>query len=74
MGTPGCFFKTSDFRKICALADKYGDGSLHVLTTNSNIEICGIMNDNDMKAITLELNVMGYDVGSAGDAIQAREI
>ncbi len=70
MGTPGCFFKTSDFRKICALADKYGDGSLHVLTTNSNIEICGIMNDNDMKAITLELNAMGYDVGSAGDAIR----
>lgn len=70
LGNPGNFYKTSSFRKICELAEKYGDGSLHMLTTNSNIEICGLMNDYDMKAITLELNAMGYDVGSAGDAIR----
>jgi len=70
LGNPGNFYKTSTFRKICGIADKYGDGSLHVLTTNSNIEICGIMNDEQMKAVTLELNSMGYDVGSAGDAIR----
>lgn len=70
LGNPGNFFKTSTFRKICEIADKYGDGSLHVLTTNSNIEICGIMDDEAMKGVTLELNAMGYDVGSAGDAIR----
>jgi sulfite reductase alpha subunit len=70
LGNPGNFYKTSTFRKICEIADKYGDGSLHVLTTNSNIEICGLMSDEDMKAVTLELNALGYDVGSAGDAIR----
>lgn len=70
LGNPGNFYKTSTFRKICELAEKYGDGSLHMLTTNYNIEICGLMSNDDMKAITLELNVMGYDVGSAGDAIR----
>lgn len=70
LGTPGTFYKTSTFRKICELTDKYGDSSLHMLTTNSNIEICGIMNDEQMKAVTLELNTMGYDVGSAGDAMR----
>lgn len=70
LGNPGNFYKTSTFRKICEMADKYGDASLHMLTTNSNIEICGIMNDDQMKAVTLELNTMGYDVGSAGDAMR----
>lgn len=70
LGNPGNFYNTKDFRKICELTDKYGDGSLHVLTTNSNIEICGIMNDEQMKTVTAELNAMGYDVGSAGDAIR----
>lgn len=70
LGTPGCFYKTATFRKICELAEKYGDGSLHLLTTNSNLEICGLMNDDDMKAITEGLNSIGYDVGSAGDAIR----
>lgn len=70
LGTPGTFYKTSTFRKICELTDKYGDSSLHMLTTNSNIEMCGIMNDEQMQAVTLGLNAMGYDVGSAGDAIR----
>jgi sulfite reductase alpha subunit len=70
LGTPGNFYKTSTFRKICEIADKHGDASLHVLTTNYNIEICGIMNDDAMKAVTLALNSLGYDVGSAGDAIR----
>ena len=70
LGNPGNFYKTSTFRKICEIADKYGDSSLHMLTTNSNLEICGIMNDTQMKAVTLELNEMGNDVGSAGDAIR----
>ncbi|MBZ0158080.1 MAG: hypothetical protein K8I29_17925 [Alphaproteobacteria bacterium] len=70
LGNPGNFYTTKAFRKICELTDKYGDSSLHVLTTNSNIEICGLMNDGQMKAITTELNAMGYDVGSAGDAIR----
>ncbi len=70
LGTPGCFYKTSSFRKICELAEQYGDGSLHLLTTNSNLEICGLMNDNDMRGITEGLNSLGYDVGSAGDAIR----
>lgn len=70
LGTPGNFYKTSTFRKICEIADKYGDGSLHVLTTNSNIEICGLMSNEDMEALTRELNAIGYDVGSAGDAIR----
>ncbi len=70
LGNPGNFYKTSTFRKICEIADRYGDASLHVLTTNSNIEICGLMSDDDMKAVTLELNAIGYDVGSAGDAIR----
>jgi len=70
LGNPGNFYKASTFRKICHIADKYGDGSLHVLTTNSNIEICGLMSDEDMRAVTLELNALGYDVGSAGDAIR----
>lgn len=70
LGPPGNFFKTSTFRKICEIADRYGDASLHVLTTNSNIEICGIMNDDAMKGVTLELNALGYDVGSAGDALR----
>jgi sulfite reductase alpha subunit len=70
LGNPGNFYKASTFRKICEIADKYGDGSLHVLTTNSNIEICGLMSDDDMLAVTLELNALSYDVGSAGDAIR----
>ena len=70
LGNPGNFYKTSTFRKICEIADKYGDGSLHMLTTNYNIEICGIMNDDQMKGVTQELNAMGYDVGSAGDAMR----
>lgn len=70
LGNPGNFFKTSTFREICRIADKYGDASLHVLTTNYNIEICGIMTDNAMKGVTLELNAIGNDVGSAGDAIR----
>ncbi len=70
LGTPGNFYKASTFRKICKIADKYGDGSLHVLTTNYNIEICGLMSNEDMKGVTLELNAMGFDVGSAGDAIR----
>ncbi len=70
LGNPGNFYKTSTFRKICEIADKYGDSSLHMLTTNSNLEICGIMNDEQMKGVTLELNEMGNDVGSAGDAIR----
>lgn len=70
LGPPGNFFKTSTFRKICEIADRYGDGSLHMLTTNYNIEICGIMNDEQMKAVTMELNTIGFDVGSAGDAIR----
>lgn len=70
LGNPGTFYKTSTFRKICEMTDKYGDSSLHMLTTNSNIEMCGIMNDEQMKAVTTELNAMGYDVGSAGDAIR----
>jgi sulfite reductase alpha subunit len=70
LGNPGNFYKTSTFRKICEIADKHGDGSLHVLTTNSNIEICGLMSDDAMKAVTLELNAIGYDVGSAGDAMR----
>jgi len=70
LGAPGNFYKTSTFRKILEIADKYGDGSLHVLTTNYNIEICGLMTNEDMKAVTLELNAIGYDVGSAGDAIR----
>lgn len=70
LGNPGNFYKTSDFRKICEIANRYGDGSLHVLTTNYNIEICGLMNNDDMKGVTLTLNEMGYDVGSAGDAIR----
>lgn len=70
LGNPGNFYKTSTFRKICEIADRYGDGSLHMLTTNYNIEICGIMNDDAMKGVTQELNAMGYDVGSAGDAIR----
>jgi sulfite reductase alpha subunit len=70
LGTPGCYYKTATFRKICELAEKYGDGSLHMLTTNSNLEICGLMNGDDMKAITEGLNSLGYDVGSAGDAIR----
>ncbi|MFO0753286.1 MAG: hypothetical protein U0411_08185 [Thermodesulfovibrionales bacterium] len=70
LGNPGNFYNTQAFRKICALTETYGDASLHVLTTNSNIEICGIMNDQQMKAVTAELNAMGYDVGSAGDAIR----
>ncbi|MEW6410639.1 MAG: hypothetical protein AB1488_11120 [Nitrospirota bacterium] len=70
LGTPGNFFKTSTFRKICEIADKYGDLSLHMLTTNYNIEICGIMSDDAMKGATLELNSIGYDVGSAGDSIR----
>lgn len=70
LGNPGNFYNTRDFRKICELAERYGDGSLHVLTTNYNIEICGIMNDEQMRNVTAELNEMGYDVGSAGDAIR----
>ncbi len=70
LGNPGTFYKTSTFRKICELTERYGDGSLHMLTTNYNIEICGIMNDEQMKAVTQELNAMGYDVGSAGDAMR----
>lgn len=70
LGNPGNFYKTSTFRKICELADRYGDGSLHLLTTNSNIEICGLMTNEDMEKVTLGLNAMGYDVGSAGDAIR----
>jgi sulfite reductase alpha subunit len=70
LGNPGNFFKTSTFRKICEIADKYGDSSLHVLTTNYNIEICGLMNDEDMAGVTRELNAIGNDVGSAGDAIR----
>lgn len=70
LGNPGNFYKTSTFRKICEIAEKYGDGSLHVLTTNSNIEICGLMDDEAMKAVTLALNAIGYDVGSAGDAMR----
>jgi sulfite reductase alpha subunit len=70
LGNPGNFYTTSAFRKVCEIADKYGDASLHVLTTNYNIEICGLMSNDDMKAVTLALNAMGYDVGSAGDAIR----
>jgi sulfite reductase alpha subunit len=70
LGNPGNFFKTSTFRKICETADRHGDGSLHMLTTNYNIEICGIMNDDAMAAVTRELNAIGNDVGSAGDAIR----
>ncbi len=70
LGAPGNFYKASTFRKILDIADKYGDSSLHVLTTNYNIEICGLMTNEDMKAVTLELNAIGYDVGSAGDAIR----
>ncbi len=70
LGTPGCFYKTATFRKICELAERFGDGSLHLLTTNSNLEICGLMSDDDMKGITEGLNSIGYDVGSAGDAIR----
>ena len=70
LGNPGNFFKTATFRKICEIADKYGDSSLHVLTTNYNIEICGLMNDEAMAGVTRELNAIGNDVGSAGDAIR----
>lgn len=68
--TPGNFFNTSTFRKLCEIADKYGDSSLHALTTNYTLEICGIMNDDQMEAVTLELNSISFDVGSAGDAIR----
>ncbi len=70
LGACGGFYKSDSFRKICKIADTYGDGSLHVLTTNSNIEICGFKDDNGLENATRELNKIGYDVGSAGDAIR----
>lgn len=70
LGAPGGFYKTKTFRQICEIADKYGDGSLHVHTTNSNIEICGFKDDEGLENATRELNKIGYDVGSGGDAIR----
>ncbi len=70
LGACGGFYTSDAFRKICKIADTYGDGSLHVHTTNSNIEICGFKDDEGLENATRELNKIGYDVGSAGDAIR----
>lgn len=70
LGACGGFYKTDDFRTICKIADTYGDGSLHLHTTNSNIEICGFKDDKGLENATRELNKIGYDVGSGGDAIR----
>lgn len=70
LGSCGGFYHSDVFRKICEIADKYGDGSLHVHTTNSNIEVCGFKDDEGLEGATRELNKISFDVGSAGDAIR----
>jgi dissimilatory sulfite reductase alpha subunit len=68
----GNFFKTDAMRGLCDIADKYGYGLLHLLSTGGDLEMLGIPTEN-LKAAVEEITRLGFDVGSTGDDYRTSE-
>ncbi|MEM4950180.1 MAG: hypothetical protein QXS75_02440 [Thermoplasmatales archaeon] len=68
---PSGNFVTSDMLdKLCELADKYGVGLIHAISTGEDIEIPGIPKER-IRDFIAELRQNGYECGSTGDAFRA---
>lgn len=63
MPPPGLFFTTSLFRKLCGIADEYGNGLIHLCATTSDIELMGIPGAKMPEAVK-QIEGIGLDVGS----------
>ncbi len=63
MPPPGLFFTTSLFRKLCRIADEYGNGLIHLCATTSDIELMGIPGARMTEAVK-QIEGIGLDVGS----------
>ncbi len=68
---PSGNFLTSDMLDtLCELADKYGVGMIHGISTGEDVEIPGIPKEKIRDFIT-ELRQRGFECGSTGDAFRA---
>jgi sulfite reductase alpha subunit len=65
----GLFMTPAMLRKLADLADKYGVGMVHALTTSGDVEIPGIAKDRIVDFVK-EIRAAGMDVGSTGDSFR----
>ncbi len=68
----GNFFNADAMRKLCAIADKYAYGLLHLLSTGGDLEMLGIPTEN-LKPAVEEIMALGFDIGSTGDDYRTSE-
>jgi len=66
----GNFVTSEMLDKLCDLADKYGVGMVHAISTGEDIEIPGIPKEK-IRDFIAELRQNGYECGSTGDAFRA---
>lgn len=68
----GNFFATDGLRKLCGIAEKYGYGLVHLLSTGGDLELLG-MPAEKLKEAVAEICEAGFDVGSTGDDYRTPE-